>query len=85
MENYDKDHIYLLRVENDEQSHFIYIRLIGRLMNIHQHTTDKDKRFCPLCNGKIQTVRILLSISAECYRFAKDSTLNKTANARREG
>ena len=73
MENYDKDHIYLLRVENDEQSHFIYIRLIGRLMNIHQHTTDKDKRFCPVCNGKIKQSEFTKHIT-ECYRFAKEST-----------
>ena len=76
MENNDKGHIYLSRVEDDEQSHFIYIKLIGRLMNIHQHTTDKDKRFCPLRNGKIQQTEFTKHIT-ECYRFAKDSTLIK--------
>ena len=76
IENYDKYHIYLLRVENEEQSHFIYIRLIGRLMNIHHQAVDKDKRFCPHCNGKIKQSDFTKHIT-ECYRFAKDSTLTK--------
>ena len=48
------DRVYLLRIESEEQSHYVYIKTIERLFNLHNQMTDKDKKFCPLCNGKIK-------------------------------
>ena len=38
------DIIYLLRVENDETSHYIYIKHVERLFNLHHQGCDKDKK-----------------------------------------
>jgi hypothetical protein len=48
------DIIYLLRVEQDDKSHYIYIKHIERLFNLHHHVEDKDKKLCPMCNGKVE-------------------------------
>ena len=48
------DRIYLLRIEHEDQSHYVYIKHIERLFNLHHHVTDKDKKFCPYCNGKVK-------------------------------
>ena len=40
------DIIYLLRVEDGDKSHYIYIKKIDSLFNIHHQAIDKDKR-CP--------------------------------------
>jgi hypothetical protein len=82
------DLIYLLRVEQDGQSHYIYIKHIERLMNTHALTCHKGKKYCPICqkpvvacaendteNGiEVDHFRKHLS---ECYKFAKDSTIIK--------
>ena len=53
------DVICLLRVNYEEKSHYIYIKHIERLLNLHHQLIDKDKRFCPMCNGKKKYVIIL--------------------------
>ena len=45
-------------------------------MNLHHHMVDKDKRYCPICDGKIPLASYTAHIS-ECYKFSKDSTLIK--------
>ena len=48
-----KSCLYLLRVEKDDKSHYIYIKNIGRLLNLHTHVQDKNIMCCPYCEGKI--------------------------------
>ena len=70
------DIIYLLRVEEDKQSHYIYIK----------HICHKDKTFCPICQKGIvvepkdETERGVDKFKehlSKCYKFAKESTLIK--------
>lgn len=73
------DVIYLLRISNDDKEHYIYIKHIDRLMNIHTQRTDTNKRYCPICRGKIDFKEYTTHIS-NCLKFAKDSTLLKLPN-----
>ena len=47
------DLIYLLRVDNEDKSHYLYIKNINHFVNLNKHCCDKDKRFCPMCNNKV--------------------------------
>ena len=42
---YRNNIIYLLRIEDDNKSHYVYIKHISRLMNLSNHTGDKDQIF----------------------------------------
>ena len=70
------DCIYLLRIEKDNQSHYIYIKKIEHLLNLHTHSVDKDTRYCPICQKNIKLDDYRSHLSA-CYKFSKDSTLLK--------
>ena len=80
------DLIYLLKVEHEEQSHYIYIKHIDRLLNTHRLTCHKDKAFCPICqkpvvvkhenDDEIGVDKFRLHLS-KCYKFSKESTLLK--------
>ena len=41
---YNKDLIYLLRIENEDHSHFVYIKHISRLLNLSTQKDDCNKR-----------------------------------------
>ena len=47
------DLIYLLRIEEEYQSHYIYVKHIERLLNTHKLTCHKDKQYCPICSQQI--------------------------------
>ena len=68
------DCMYLLRVEEEDQAHYIYIKHLDRLFNAHQHVVDKDKRLCPICTKKIH-INDYKSQLSQCYKFEKDGTL----------
>ena len=71
------DIIYLLRIENEENSHYVYIKHIERLFNLHaNHCTNEPKRFCPICNGKISHDKFATHLK-DCYKFAKEGSLLK--------
>ena len=44
-----KDVVYLLRIENEEKSHYIYIKHLPRFINFNYNGQNKDKTFCPFC------------------------------------
>jgi hypothetical protein len=71
------DGIYLLRVEEGDNSHYIYIKHIERLLHLHHYLKDKDNRFCPLCNGTVKLCEYDSHISL-CYKIALDTTSDKT-------
>ena len=70
------DIIYLLRTENDEKAHFIYIKHVERLLNLHHYTVDKDKRFCPMCNGKTKFCEYDKHLKV-CYQFCEEGSMLK--------
>ena len=53
--NYVLNRIYLLRKENEDKSHYVYIKSISRLSNLSNNSTDVDKELCPYCNLKFQS------------------------------
>jgi hypothetical protein len=78
------DIIYLLKISQsgDESTntchkeHYVYIKHIERLFNLHHQGIDKDKRFCPMCNGKIKFCEYSNHLKA-CYQFHKEGSLIK--------
>ena len=71
------DCIYLLRVEDGDTSHYIYIKRIESLLNLHHHLQDKDNRFCPMCNGSIKLNEYEKHVSL-CYKVTLDTTSDRT-------
>ena len=80
------DLIYLLRVEDKDQSHDIYVKHIDRILNTHKLTCHKNKAFCPICQQKVVITKEndddievdkFRQHLAKCYKFAKGSTLIK--------
>jgi hypothetical protein len=65
-----------LRVENDETSHYIYIKHVERLFNLHHQGCDKDKTYCPMCQGKIKLCEYSKHLSF-CYKFCKEGSILK--------
>ena len=68
--------IYLLRIEEGEKNHYIYIKHISHLLNLATHINDKDKKICPMCNCKIPIDKFNKHIS-DCYKFSKNGSLLK--------
>ena len=60
--------MYLLRVENEDNSHYIYIKHIGRLLNLSEtgHKDNKDKKFCPYCSKLYHLKKFELHVKY-CY------------------
>ena len=80
------DLIYLLKVDDKDQSHYIYVKHIDRLLNTHKLTCHKDKQYCPICSQKIVITKEnddeigidkFRQHLAKCHKFAKESTLIK--------
>jgi hypothetical protein len=44
--------IFLLRLEDGEKSHYVYIKDISRVLHLCKRSRDTDKRYCPYCNQK---------------------------------
>ena len=61
--------MYLLRVDNEDASHYIYIKHIARFLNIsstgHKEAM-KDKRFCPYCSKLYELKKFDLHVKY-CY------------------
>ena len=71
---YNKDLIYLLRIQNEENSHFVYIKHISRLLNLSTNKGDDNKRFCPFCESKFDLEKFDKHISS-CYTVSKDGSI----------
>ena len=39
----------MLRIDNDEKSHYIYIKHLQRLFNLNRIVSNTDKSYCPYC------------------------------------
>ena len=66
----------MLRIEDEQQSHYIYIKHLDKLFNTHTHSEDVGKRRCPICTDKIPFESYNKHLYT-CYNYARDSTLLK--------
>ena len=65
------DIIYLLRIEHEDQSHYVYIKHIQRLLNLNSYTKpDKHKEFCPYCNKNVCADDFFNNHLKDCYKRA---------------
>ena len=46
---FTNDVMYLLRIDKDEKSHYIYIKHLQRFFNLNRIVSNKDKSYCPYC------------------------------------
>ena len=73
---YGKDLIYLLRLEDGNKSHYIYIKNISRLLNLIKNSDDKERRYCPYCQNNILNTKFERHISS-CFKIAKEGSILK--------
>ena len=63
--------IYLLRIEYEDQSHYVYVKHIQRLLNLNSYTKpDVCKEFCPYCNKNINSTDFFNNHLRDCYKRA---------------
>ena len=43
------EYIHLLRIGDDEKSHYVYIKDFARLINLNRHVSHNDGTLCPFC------------------------------------
>ena len=70
------DIVDVLRIEHGLGSHYVYIKHISRLLNLTTHVEDKDKRYCPYCNTKVQCQKFNNHIRT-CYKIQKEGSILK--------
>ena len=68
--------IYLLLVEQGDKYHYVDIKHIGRLLNLHHHMQDKDTQYCPCCRWYIKLNEFSKHIS-KCSKLTLQ-TLNES-------
>lgn len=65
------DIIYLLRIESDDISHYVYIKHIQRLLNLNSYTKPGEHReFCPYCNKNVKVNDFFDNHLRDCYKRA---------------
>lgn len=69
--------IYLLRVEDEDRAHFIYIKHIDRLLNLHHFLENKYNRFCPYCTCSVKLNEYCRHVS-KCSKLALDTLSGST-------
>ena len=47
--------IYLLRIGDGVNSHYIYVKNIAHLLHMSNNSNCKGREFCPICKNKIYT------------------------------
>ena len=66
--------LFLLRVEKDDNAHYIYIKHLERLFNTHKCSQVKGTKLCPLCEKNVDEKEYRKN-STKCYKFGKEGTL----------
>ena len=64
--------INLLYVEDNDKSHYIYIKQLERLFDLTKNGNDRNKNHCPFCNKKISTD--FCKHLADCHRRCQEGT-----------
>ena len=62
------DVIYLLRIDNEEKSHYLYIKHLSRLFNLSRHVSIKKDCWCPYCE-KQQESNDMADHIKKCYKL----------------
>ena len=61
------DVIYLLRIEDEEKSHYVYIKHLSRFINLNYNGKATGQNFCPYCEKPCDDC--LSSHIAKCYKI----------------
>jgi hypothetical protein len=61
------DVIYLLRIENEETSHYVYIKHLSRLINLIYNGKTTNQQFCPFCEKACD--ECLIQHIPKCYKL----------------
>ncbi|MFM7978754.1 MAG: hypothetical protein ACKPKO_05510, partial [Candidatus Fonsibacter sp.] len=69
-----KDLVYLLRVEDGDKAHYIYIKNVAHFFNLCHNCIEGDHRYCPICSNQVSLKEYDRHISF-CYEYSKNSTL----------
>ena len=70
------DRIYLLIIENEEKSHYIYIKHIDRLLHTNIHFSGANKIMCPYYEKMICTDDFDKNHNKYCYKqITEEGTL----------
>ena len=51
---FTNDVVYLLRLDREDQSHYIYIKHLERFFNLNRHDSQRDKNYCPYCEKQCE-------------------------------
>ena len=70
--NYLENLATLLRVENEKNAHYIYIKHLDRLLHNHHYCKDCDKNMC-LCCKKMVDIHDFDNHMRSCYKFVQDT------------
>ncbi|NDB82316.1 MAG: hypothetical protein EB127_06190, partial [Alphaproteobacteria bacterium] len=74
------DVIYLLRIGNEEKSHYVYIKHLSRLFNLNRHVSNTEGCWCPYCEKQQEEEDISNHIQ-KCYKLQfNDGALLKLPN-----
>ena len=72
------DIIYLLRIDQGDKSHYVYIKNLDHFIHAHKHVEDASKRTCPCCQCKVHVHEFKVHIS-KCYNYAKENTITNAS------
>ena len=61
------DVVYLLRIEDEETSHYVYIKHLSRFINLNYNGKATGQNFCPFCEK--QCDECLISHIPKCYKL----------------
>ena len=70
------DVISLLRIEADDNAHYIYIKHLERLFHTYTNSATAGKNICPLCEKKGDEKEYKAHLT-QCQKYGKEGTLCK--------
>ena len=70
------DVISLLRIEDGDNGHYIYIKHLERLFHTYTCSAIVGKKICPLCEKKIDEKEYRAHLT-QCQKYGKEGTLCK--------
>ena len=73
-DDYFETCIYLLRLEEEEKSHYVYIKHPDHFFHIHTHARTTGDIFCPCCQKGVRGDTYARHRAA-CYKFHKSGDL----------
>ncbi len=68
---YTKDLVNLLRIEDNEKSHYVYVKNISNLLKLCHGSDGNNRSFCQFCQNKVPEDKFKAHL-ASCYNIAKN-------------